>query len=62
MGQITMQIKRRAEADPKVNAQHDGQVVGVKTGPDSRDPKELQNHEDRKNGDIKLFVFEHRRA
>src|SRR5258707_14173196 len=59
MGEIAMQIKGRAESNPKINAEHDRQVVKLKASPDSCDPECLQQDEDRENSDIEFFVLEH---
>src|SRR4029078_6537215 len=58
MREIAMQIKGRAESNPKINAEHDRQVVKLKASPDSRDPECLQHDEDRENSDIEFFVLE----
>ena len=54
-----MQIKRGAEPDPEINAEHDRQIVKLKASPDRRDPEDLQQNEDRENSDIEFFVLEH---
>src|SRR4029078_10900066 len=59
MREIAMQIKGRAESNPKINAEHDRQGVKLKASPDSRDPECLQHDEDRENSDIEFFVLEH---
>jgi hypothetical protein len=54
-----MKVKSGAQPSPKINPEHDRQIVKMKAGPDCRDPKRLQQNEDRENSDIKFFVLKH---
>src|SRR5947207_15640552 len=62
VGKVAMQVEGGAESHPEIDAGHDRQVDEVKASPDRGYTKKLQQDENRKNGDIKLFVFEHNRG
>ncbi len=54
-----MEIKRGAEADLQIDANHDRQKEKLESGPDRGDSEGLQHDEDRENGDVEFFALEH---
>src|SRR4029450_4112530 len=59
MGQITMQIERRADSAPEKQRQHDGQIEEVKARQQSDHSEDLQHDEDDENEKIEFFVLKH---
>jgi hypothetical protein len=59
MREIAMQIERRAQADPEIDAKHDWQVNETKMRPERGHTKQLEHDQNRENSDIEFLILKH---
>src|SRR5688500_10112279 len=60
MGQVAMQIKRRADARPEIDGEHERQVVPLKLRAETDDAQDLQA--DQRNEEIKIELVVDRKS
>src|SRR4051812_24470142 len=59
MGQVAVEIQRRAQAAPEIDEEHHRQVAPIKACPECDQPEHLQGDEDDEKEDVELIVFKH---
>ena len=59
MGEIPVEIKRRAKAHPKIHPEHDRQIGQLEVGRERGNPQQLEPEQDDENKNIDFFVLEH---
>src|SRR5207237_8262808 len=57
MGEIAMQIKRRADSAPKINGQHDREKGPFKARPDRDDAENLKTDQNNEKKEIESVVL-----
>src|SRR6266581_3109712 len=59
MGQVTMQIKRRANSAPKKEHKHNRQIGDMEARQESDESEQLQGDQDNEKEEIESFVLKH---